>query len=103
MHQLGLSLSQPNTQGDFSKGIIRNLNVSFDSFPSTPFTIDMLVIDSLTNWGIIFHKDLVEYLAGNFLNQGSKVIIPHPEGGFFTLHREPIVGSLIETLGEPDD
>jgi hypothetical protein len=103
MHQLGLSVSQPNTRGDFAKGIIKDLNVAFESFPSTPFTIDVLVIDALRNWGIIFHKDLVEYLAGNFQNQGSEVVIPHPEGGFFTLQKELIMGSLVETPGEPND
>jgi len=103
MQQLGLSLSQPITQVDFAEGIIRNLNVAFDSFPSAPFTIDVFVIDDLSNWGIIFRKDLVEHLVGHFQDQGSKVVTPHPEGGFFTLHREPIVGSLIETPGEPDD
>jgi len=100
---LGMILSQPNTQGDFAKGIIRYLNVSFDSCPSAPFTIDVLVIDALSNWGIIFRKDLVEHLAGSFQDQGSKVAIPHPEVGFFTLHWEPIVGSLVETSGKPDD
>jgi hypothetical protein len=62
-----------------------------------------MVIDYLINWGIIFHKDLIEHLAGSFQEQGSKVVIPHPEGGLFTLHREPLVGSLIETLDELDD
>jgi hypothetical protein len=55
MHQLGLSVSQPNTRGDFSKGIIKDLNVDFDSFPNAPFTIDVLVIVLviyvLRNWG----------------------------------------------------
>jgi hypothetical protein len=90
MHQLGRSISQPNTREYFAKGIIKDLNVSFHSFPDTPFTIDMLVIDALRNWGIILHKDLVENLAVNFQNLGSEVVIPHPEGGFFTLHKEPI-------------
>jgi hypothetical protein len=103
MHQLGLSISQPNTREDFTKGIVKDLSVAFHAFPDAPFTIDVLVIDALSNWGIIFCKDLVENLAGSFQNQGSKAIIPHPEGGYFTLHKEPITGCLIETLGEPDD
>ena len=49
MHQLGLSLSQPNAQGDFAKGIIKDLNVAFNSFPSTPFNIDVIVVDALSN------------------------------------------------------
>jgi hypothetical protein len=62
-----------------------------------------MVVDALSNWGIIFHKDLIEHLAGSFQDQESKAVIPHPEGGFFTLHREPLVGSLIETLDGPND
>jgi hypothetical protein len=42
-------------------------------------------------------------LTGSFQNQGSEAIIPHHEGGFFTLHKEPITGCLIETPSEPDD
>jgi hypothetical protein len=103
MHQLGLSLSQPNDQGHFAKGIIKNLNVSFDSFPSARFYIDMIVVDYLRNWGIVFHKDLITHLAGIFQDKESKVIISHPEGGFFTLYKEPLTGSLIETFDEPSD
>ena len=49
MHQLELSLSQPNTQGGFAKGIVKNLNVTFNSFPSAPFNIDVMVVDALRN------------------------------------------------------
>ena len=42
-------------------------------------------------------------MVGSFQNQGSKAIIPHSEGGFFTLHKEPITGCLIETSEEPND
>jgi ribonuclease HI len=103
MHQLGLSISQPNTQGGFTRGIIKDLSVSFHAFPDAPFTIDVLVIDTLSNWGILLRKDLIENLTGSFQDQGSKAIIPHPEGGFFTLHKEPITGCLIETPEEPDN
>jgi hypothetical protein len=103
MHQLGLSISQPNTQEGFTRGIIKDLSVAFHAFPDAPFTIDVLVIDALSNWGIILRKDLIENLTGSFQNQGSEAIIPHPEGGFFTLHKEPITGCLIETPDEPDD
>jgi hypothetical protein len=78
-------------------------NVAFDSFPSAPFYIDVIVVDDLSNWGIIFHKYLIMHLAGRFQDQESKVIISHPEGGFFTLYREPLVGSLVETFDEPND
>jgi ribonuclease HI len=103
MHQLGLNLSQPNAKGGFAKGDIKYLEVSFDSCPSAPFYIDVMVGDALNNWGIILHKDLIKHLAGSLLDQESKAIIPHPEGGFFTLHREPLVGSSVETLDELSD
>jgi hypothetical protein len=103
LHQLDLNLSQTNTKMGFAKGIVKKLEFSFESFPSTPFDIDIMVVDSLRNWGLIFHKDLIKHLAGSFQDQESKVIISHPEGGFFTLYREPLVGSLVETCDEPSD
>jgi len=103
LHQLDLNLSQTNTKRGFAKGIVKKLEFSFESFPSTPFDIDIMVVDSLRNWGLIFHKDLIKHLAGSFQNRESKVIIPHLEGGFFTLYRESLVGSLIETYDEPSD
>jgi ribonuclease HI len=103
MYQLGLSLSQPNTIGDFAKGIIKNLEIAFDSCPSAPFLIDVVIIDAVNNLGIILHKDLIEHLNGNFHGQQSKATIPHPEGGFFTLYNEPLVGSLVETFDESSD
>ena len=63
MHQLGLIISQPNTQEGFTQGIIKDLSVAFHAFPDAPFTINVLVIDSLRNWGIILCKDLVENLT----------------------------------------
>jgi hypothetical protein len=59
MHQLGLSISQPNTQEGFTRGIIKDLSVVFHACPDAPFTIDVLVVDSLSNWGIILCKDLI--------------------------------------------
>jgi hypothetical protein len=49
MHQLGLSISQPNMQGGFTQGIINDLSVSFHAFPDALFTIDVLVINTLSN------------------------------------------------------
>jgi hypothetical protein len=103
MHQLGLSISQPNTQGGFTRGIIKDPSVAFHACHVVTFTIDVSVIDALSNWGIILCKDLMENLTRSFQNQGSEAIIPHPEGGFFTLHKEPITRCLIETLDESDD
>jgi hypothetical protein len=58
MYQLGLRLSQTNTRGEFAKGIINNLEVAFDSCPSAPFLINVVIIDAVNNLGIILHKDL---------------------------------------------
>jgi hypothetical protein len=66
MYQLGLRLSQTNTGGDFEKGIIKNLEVAFDSRPSAPFLIDVVIVDVVSNLGIILHKGLIEHLDGNF-------------------------------------
>jgi hypothetical protein len=62
-----------------------------------------MVIDTLSSWGILLCKDLIEKLGGSFQYQGSKAIIPHPKGDFFTLHKEPITGCLIEASREPND
>jgi hypothetical protein len=48
MHQLGLSISQPNTQGGFTRVIIKYLSVAFHACPNSPFTIDVSVIDTLS-------------------------------------------------------
>jgi len=69
MHQLGLSLKCPNTRGGFAKGIIKDLEVAFNSFPSTPFFIYVIFMDALNNFGIILHKDLIKKLAGSFYEQ----------------------------------
>jgi ribonuclease HI len=103
MCQLGLILSQTNTGGDFAKGIINNLEVAFDSCPSAPFLINVVVIDAINNLGIILHKDLIEHLNGSIHKQYPKVTIPHPEGGFITIYKEPLVGSPVETSNEPSD
>jgi ribonuclease HI len=105
MHQLGLSISQPynDTRDGFTRGLIKDLVVSFHTCPDVSFKIDVIVIDTLSSWGILLCKDLVEKLGRSFQDQGSKAIIPHPEGGFFTLHKEPITGCLIEASEEPTD
>jgi hypothetical protein len=89
INQRGLSISQPNTQGGFTRGIIKDLSIAFHACLDAPFTIDVLVIDTLSNWGILLRKDLIDNLTESFQDQGSKAIIPHLEGGFFTLHKEP--------------
>jgi hypothetical protein len=103
MNQLGLSISQPNTQGGFTQGIIKDLSIAFHACPDAPFKIDEIMIDTLFNWGILLRKDLIEKLTERFQDQGSKYIIPHAKGGFFTLQKEPIIGCLIETPEEYDN
>ena len=85
MYQLGLSLSQTNTGGDFAEGIINNLEVAFDSCPSAPFLINVVIIDDVNNFGIILHKYLIEHLNGSIHKKQSIATIPHLEGGFFTV------------------
>jgi hypothetical protein len=65
--------------------------------------IDAVVIDAVSNLGIILHKGLIEHLDGSFHERQSKATIPHPEGGFFTLYNEPLVGSPVETSDESND
>jgi hypothetical protein len=103
MHQLGLSLSRPNTRGGFAKGIIKDLEVAFDSCPRASFFIDVIVVDALNSFGIVLHKDLIKQLVGSFYEWESKATIPHPEGGFFTLHNEPFMGTPVETHDELSD
>jgi hypothetical protein len=62
-----------------------------------------MVIVTLSSWWILLCKNLVGKITESFQDQGSKAITPHPERGFFTLHKEPIIGCLIETLEEPND
>jgi hypothetical protein len=103
MHQLGLIISQPNMKGGFTQGIIKDLSISFHACPDSTFKIDVIVIDTLSNKGILLYNDLIDKFTGSFQDQGSKDIIPHPEEGFFTLHKEPITDYLIKTFEEPDN
>ena len=103
MHQLGLKISQANTGGDFAKGIINNLEVVFDSCPSAPFLINVVIIDDVNNFGIILHKDPIEHLNGSIYKKQSRATIPHPKGGFFTIYNEPLVGSPVETSREQSE
>ena len=49
MYQLGLNISQPNTQDGFTQGIIKDLSVVFHACPDASFKINVLVIDSLSS------------------------------------------------------
>jgi ribonuclease HI len=64
------------------------------------FQINVVVIDVASSWGILLSKDLVGNLGGSFQFEGSKVVIPHLEGGFITLHKEPVTKCLVEPYEE---
>jgi hypothetical protein len=59
MYKLGLNISQPNTQDGFTRVIIKDLSVAFHACPDASFKIDVMVIDALSNWGILLCKGLI--------------------------------------------
>jgi hypothetical protein len=77
--------------------------VAFDSCLSAPFLINVIIIDDVKNSGIILHKYLIKHSNGSIYKKQSKATIPHPEGGFFTVYNEPLVGSPVETSNEEND
>jgi hypothetical protein len=87
MQQLGLILSQSNVGGGFAKGVIKELEIAFNYFPSAPFFIDVMVVDAMRSWGMILNRNLIKHLVRSFQDKESKAIIPHLEGGFFTIHK----------------
>jgi ribonuclease HI len=103
MRQLGLKISCANTRDDFVKGAINDLEIAFDSFPSTPFLINVVIVDDINKFNIIICDDLIEHLNGSIHREQSRAIIPHPEGGHYTIYNEPFVGSPVENPDEIDD
>jgi ribonuclease HI len=65
--------------------------------------MNVVVVNDINNFGIILHNDLIEHLNGSIHKEQSRAIIPHPEGGFFTIYNEPFVGSPVENPDEIDD
>jgi ribonuclease HI len=103
MQQLGLKISQINTKDDFVKGAIKYLEVSFDSCSDAPFRINVFVIDDINKFGIIICDEIIAHLSGSIHREQLESIIPHPEGGYYTIHGKPFVGSSIEDPNEIDD
>jgi hypothetical protein len=103
MQQLGLKISRANTRDSFMKGVINNLETAFDFCPSAPFLINVVVVDDINKFGIIIRDNLIEHLNGSIHRKQSRAIIPHPEGGNYTIYNEPFVRSLVENTDEIDD
>jgi hypothetical protein len=103
MHQLGLSISRPynDTRDGFTCGLIKDLVVSFHTFPDVSFKIDVIVIDTLSSWGILLCKDLVEKLGRSFQDQGSKAIIPHPREDLSPFTRNLSLDVSLKPLKNP--
>jgi hypothetical protein len=63
----------------------------------------VIIVDDSNSFCIILHKELIKQLNGSFIEKESKETIPHPKGGFFTLHNEPFIGDPVETHDELSD
>jgi ribonuclease HI len=103
MQQLGLKISRINTKDNFVKGAIKDLEVAFDSCPDAPFRINVFVVGDVNKFGIIICDELIAHLGGSIHREQSEAVIPHPEGGHYTIHNEPFVGSPVEDPNEIDD
>jgi len=75
--------------------------VSFHTFPDVSFKIDVIVIDTLSRWGIFLCKELVEKLGRSFQDKGSKAIIPYLEGGFSPFTRNLSLDASLKLLKNP--
>jgi hypothetical protein len=85
------------------KGTIKDLEVSFDSYSDAPFRIDVFVINDINKFRIIICDELIAHLSGSIHREKLEAIIPHPEGGYYTIHGKPFVGSSVEDPNEIDD
>jgi hypothetical protein len=103
MQQLGLKISQINTNDDFMKGAIKDLEVDFDSYPDAPFRMNVFIIGDINKFGIIICDELISHLGGSIHREQSEAVIPHPKGGHYIVHSEPFVGSPVEDPDEVDD
>jgi hypothetical protein len=103
MQQLGLKISQINTKDDFVKGAIKDLEVTFESYPDAPFQMNVFIIGNINKFGIIICDELIAHLGGSIYREQSEVVIPHPEGGHYIVRSKPFVGSPVEDPDEVDD
>jgi ribonuclease HI len=85
------------------KGAIKDLEVAFDSCPDAPFRINVFIVGEVNKFGIIICDELIAHLGGSIHREQSEVVIPHPEGGHYTIHNKPFVGSPVEDPNEIDD
>ena len=77
--------------------------MAFDSYPSAPFLINVVIVNDINNFGIILRNDLIEHLNGSIHKEQSRANILHLEGGFFIVYNKPFVGSPVETPDEVND
>jgi hypothetical protein len=58
--------------------------------------MNVVVIDIPDAWGMLLSREWETTLGGSLQMDLSYATIPHPEGGFVTLYREPIVRYQVE-------
>jgi hypothetical protein len=63
----------------------------------------VIIVNDINKFGIIICDDIIAQLGGSIHREQSKAIIPHLEGGYYTIHNESFVGSLVEDPNEIDD
>jgi hypothetical protein len=103
MNQLGLNITRPyrNLTGINSRaihvcGLIKDLKVSLATYLDISLLMDVVVIDVLDAWGMLFSRKLVATLGGSLQMDLSYATIPNHEGGFVTLYRELVVRYQVE-------
>jgi hypothetical protein len=84
-------------------GLIKDLRVSLSAFPSISVVMDVVVIDIPDAWGMLLSREWVATLGGILHMDLSYATIPHPEGGFVTLYREPFSRHQVESQKNPTD
>ena len=71
--------------------------------PDAPFWINVFIVGDVNKFGIIICDELITHLGGSIHREQSEAVIPPPEGGHYTIHNEPFVGSPFEDPNEIDD
>jgi hypothetical protein len=98
MKKLGLKISRPyrNVCGVYYRliiicNLIKDLKFSLTYFPDVSLLMDVVVIDIFDVWGMSLSREWDKTLIGSLQMYLSYTNIPHHEGGFFALYREPVV------------